>query len=261
MSLIVTTEAVVLKSMKYRETSKIVTLFTKKFGKISAIVKGARGSKSKYGSSLEPMSYVSVVLYKKEGRELQTVSQCDKMKSFRQLTEDIDKIAVGLSVVEVVTIVAHEEENPSLFKLLLDTLSAIDTTEKNAVNYFYNFQIHLTRILGFQPVFDKCISCDSEIFSKSVQLESILYHLARGGPLCRNCAHEPGNKMKLTIKVFRILERFSTGSALAGIQNIEIDPKSKIEIENFLWSYLKYHVTGFRTLKSRKVFSAVLGNV
>ncbi|HEV8538897.1 MAG TPA: DNA repair protein RecO, partial [Bacteroidota bacterium] len=101
MSQIVTTEAIVLKSMKYRETSRIVTFYTRSFGKIPGIVKGARQAKSKYGTSLQPMSYVSLVFYRKEGREIQTVSQCDLMKSFRHLAEDMEKMAVGMAMIEL----------------------------------------------------------------------------------------------------------------------------------------------------------------
>ena len=90
MSDIITSEAVVLRSMKYRETSKIVTFYTKEAGKISGIVKGARQSKNKYGSTLEPMSYVSLVFYQNEKRDLQMVSSCDWVKTFRYLMEDID---------------------------------------------------------------------------------------------------------------------------------------------------------------------------
>jgi DNA repair protein RecO (recombination protein O) len=259
MSTIVTTDAIVLKSMKYRETSKIVAFYTHKFGKISAIVKGARRSKSKYGSSLEPMSYVSVVIYKKEGRELQTVSQCDVIKPFRHLTDDLDKIAVGLSVIELVSIVAHEEEeNIPLFNLVIDTLTALNDAKRNPSNLFYSFQMHLAQVLGFQPIFDRCISCGSDILSTASINESIEYHLDKGGPLCVNCSNVPGHRTKLSPKVFNILERIASTSTFDSMQNLEIDKKSRNEIESFLWSYLQYHVTGFRALKSTKVFSRIL---
>ena len=99
MSSIVKTEAVVLKSMKYRETSKIITFYTRDFGKVKAIAKGARQPKNKFGSSLEPMSYVLVVLYRKEHRDLQLISQCDLIKTFRHLSEDLDKMAVCMSAI------------------------------------------------------------------------------------------------------------------------------------------------------------------
>ena len=68
MSYIAKTEAIVLKSMKYRETSKIVTFYTKQFGKITGLVKSARSAKNKFGSSLNLFSHIELVIYKKEGK-------------------------------------------------------------------------------------------------------------------------------------------------------------------------------------------------
>jgi DNA repair protein RecO (recombination protein O) len=68
--MIVKTEAIVLKTMKYRDTSKIVTLFTKNYGKLSAVAKGARDRNLRFGSALDSLSHVQVVLYKKEGADL-----------------------------------------------------------------------------------------------------------------------------------------------------------------------------------------------
>ena len=90
------TEAVVLKAVKYRETSKIVTLYTKKFGKINAVAKGAMLTTSKFGASLEPMSYILAVLYKKETREVQFLSQADLIKPFLSLYSDYNKMILRL---------------------------------------------------------------------------------------------------------------------------------------------------------------------
>jgi DNA repair protein RecO (recombination protein O) len=85
--MITKTEAVVLKSMNYRDSSKIVTFYTRGFGKVKCIAKGARQMKSKFGAGLEPITNVSLVLYKKEHRELQLVSQCDAIKTTVSLSE------------------------------------------------------------------------------------------------------------------------------------------------------------------------------
>ncbi|MEO6696024.1 MAG: DNA repair protein RecO, partial [Ignavibacteria bacterium] len=71
---IVKTDAFVLKSFRYGDTSKIVTLFTEDFGKISAIVKGARNFKSKLCGVLESMNYINAIIYLKSSRELQLVT-------------------------------------------------------------------------------------------------------------------------------------------------------------------------------------------
>ena len=250
---------------------------------MGVIAKGARQSKSKYGTTLQPMSYVYIVLYKKEGRELQTLSQCDVIKFFRHLTEDLDKMAVGMSMIELVAIVAHEqEENSILFKLLVDSLTALNTATKNPQNLFYYFEIRLSEILGFQPKFDKCISCRSillaekdaqpafrpalrdaadrqaSILSSNGSGRTIQFHLPKGGPLCRQCVRRQGEQMTLSFAVFRTLLQMTGTMNVDQVQDITVDKSSAKEIERFLWQYLQYHVSGMRELRSKGVFSKIL---
>ena len=76
------TEAIVIRSMKYGDSSKIVTFYTRQFGKLKGIAKAARRSNNKFGSSLEPLSHVMLVVYKKDHRDLHLISQCDSIQSF-----------------------------------------------------------------------------------------------------------------------------------------------------------------------------------
>ncbi len=71
------TQAVVLKTQRLGETSKILTLYSQKFGKIKVVAKGARGLKSRFYGTLEPLNHISIVYYFKETRELQLLSQAD----------------------------------------------------------------------------------------------------------------------------------------------------------------------------------------
>ena len=107
--MIVKTEAIVLSAMKFRDTSKIVRLYTREFGKVSVVAKGARDAKSKFRSALQPMSHVSAVIYKNDNRELQLLSQCDSITSFHHLTEDMEKMCAALSALELVDVVTHDE--------------------------------------------------------------------------------------------------------------------------------------------------------
>ncbi|MBI4549149.1 MAG: DNA repair protein RecO, partial [Ignavibacteriae bacterium] len=256
MSHIVKTEAVVLRSMKYRESSKIVTFYTRQFGKISVIAKGARLPKSNYGSALEPMSYVSTVLYKKDGREIQTLSQADVVKSFLSLRENLQKMAVGMTIIELVNVVVHEqEENAALFNLLVDSLSAVNDATKNPSNVLYKFEVHLSRILGFQLTFDSCVSCRKRILDGEPESDAVQFHFAKGGLICNKCVHVPGNKVSLSKESFKALHHISSTKNLSDVSDLEIDPESKREIERLLEKYLRYHVSGFRSLKSERVFS------
>jgi len=259
MTQIVNTEAVVLKAMKYRETSTIASFYTKQFGKVSGIVKGARRAKSKYGSALQPMSYVALVLYKKDNRDLQTVSQCDLIKSFRHLSEDIEKMAIGMSMIELTANVAHEEEeNPPLFSLLVGSLQAVNDATKSVANLLYHFELRLATVLGFQPRFDDCISCRSPVAQEHNAEGGVTYHLGRGGPLCANCSAVPGPLKRLSMRNLRILKDIAACDTIDRVLEIEVDYRAKEEINGVLWDYLRHHVSGMRSLKSHHVFSQIL---
>ncbi|MBI4810400.1 MAG: DNA repair protein RecO [Ignavibacteriales bacterium] len=192
MSTIVKTEAVVLRSIDFKETSKIVTFYTRQFGKIAGMVKGARRPKSRFGTSLNPMSYVSLIIYKKEGREIQIVSQCDLIKPFRHLSEDIEKMAVGMAMIELVNIVTPEHaENAQLFLLLVNSLSSLNHAVKNPSNLLFYFEIHLARVLGFQPVLDHCVTCKKEL-KKINDDATYRFDIAKGGLACKRCSTAPG---------------------------------------------------------------------
>ena len=99
--MIVSTEAVILKTMKYRDTSRIVTLYTRDFGRLSVIAKGARSRNNKFGASLEPLSHVSAVLYKNEHRDLHLLSKCEISTQFRRIPEDLERLSTAMAIIEL----------------------------------------------------------------------------------------------------------------------------------------------------------------
>ena len=90
---LIKTEAVVLRTRKQGETSKILSLYTKNFGKISVIAKGARSIKSKYLGALETLNYISIIIYRKEQRSLQYLREADIIHSFPDIHAQLGKMA------------------------------------------------------------------------------------------------------------------------------------------------------------------------
>jgi DNA repair protein RecO (recombination protein O) len=255
MSTIVKTEAIVLRSIDFKESSKIVTFYTRQFGKIAGMVKGARQPKNKYGSSLEPMSYVALVIYKKEGRDVQTISHCDLIKPFRKLYEDLDKMSVGMAMIELVNIVAHEQEqNVELFTLLQRSLSVLNTATRSPQILLYYFEIQLARALGFEPSFVHCVSCKKEL--KEV-VDGCLYkiHLEKGGLICTKCSAISGHTDTLPADILKIFRLIVSSNDLELVLSIDLSEQIENIIQSFLWTYLQYHVSGLRSLKSDRVFS------
>ena len=257
--MIVTTEAVVLKTMKYRESSRILTLYTREFGKLSVIAKGARERKSKFGSALEPMSYVNAVLYKKDTRELQLLSQCDVVKPLQHLSEDMERMAAGMGVVELVDAVSHaEEENKPLFALLLNTLNAINNATKNALNALYYFEIRLLDIMGFRPNINACFNCGASFEERATGPGVLELHVSYGGVLCAACSSKGMGLAAISAGTVKVLQRLQEVSDVEAVTRIKMSPQMKNEVRRTLRHYLQTHVEGLRTLKSEAVFSSIM---
>lgn len=149
---IIRTEAFVLRTMKYSETSLIVTLFTREKGKITVIAKGARRTKSAFGASLQPMSYTQVVFYYKPTRSLQTLSESALVEPHLALSRSLEKITIGLRIVELLRALLEEEApQPAVFNLTRDVLRRLDAADARAGNVWPYFQLRLAAALGVAP--------------------------------------------------------------------------------------------------------------
>ena len=258
--------------MRYRETSKIVTFYTRRYGKLAAVAKGARETKSKFGASLEPMTAVNLVMYKKEQRDLQLVSQCDIRKQHKKIHSEMDRMAVALSILELLHQLTHdEEENPALFSLLDEMLDALESASGNLANYRYGFELRLCAIHGFSPVFDRCVSCARKV-DPAKGGETVLFRLDKGGMLCPDCAAavpspqvrllEPGNQeergkgpayRRIRTTTALIMERLFA-ARIQSLSGLEYPRTVVNELVATLRSYLRYHFESVRPLKSALVF-------
>jgi DNA repair protein RecO (recombination protein O) len=258
-SSIVKTEAVVLRSLKYRETSKIVTFYTRDFGKLKGIAKGACHPKNKFGAALEPATLVCLVLYKKDVRDIQVISQCDVVQSWHRLAEDVEKMAVALSTVELVDKVSHgEEENEELFKLVVEVLGSANAATKNAGNLLPAFEIRLARILGFAPKFGNCSSCGARIDCDPREGIGVPFHFAKGGPLCSKCSTVPGLKVKVKAVSLHFLQQLARVTPIGRACELDVPRVQRSEIAGLMLGYLRFHVEGLHGLKTERVFSRML---
>ena len=168
--------------MKYRDTSKIVTFYTKEYGKLKGIAKGARSPKNKFGSALEPLTQSMLVIYKKEHRDLHLISQCDAINPFKNLSKDLDRMMTALAVIELVNQVTHDEErNPSLYGLLYDTMNALNDSLKNYSSYFHAFRLRLASLFGYAPNFEVCGECGNPLLQDNGEPDYVVTCCSRCG--------------------------------------------------------------------------------
>lgn len=252
------TDAVVLKAINYRETSKIVTFYTRELGRIAGIVKGARRPKNKYGPALEPMSYVHLVLYTREGREIQTVAECDLVRVHRSIGEHLEKMGVGMAMIELVNIISHEQErNLPLFRLLVDSLAALNDATNGSETLFYFFELQIARTMGFEPAFEACRECGRSLSESGGSEVMVAFDLGRGSPLCGRCRGGGGQTFTLRAADLAFLRRLGRAGA-AEATGIPFPAGSRERITGFFRAYLAHHVSGIRPLRSEKVFSRLL---
>lgn len=250
---IVKTEAIILRTIKYGETSKILTLYTKEFGKISAIAKGARGTKSKFGNALEIPSYVALVLYKKDAREIQLIAESALLNRFGNIREQLDALSVAMATIELLYRTAHEEKNEPLFSLLVSTLTAINEAKKNFALFFCWFELRYADALGFRFQIEQCPSCKNIQDASIVQRPFFSVALSYGGILCPTCAAKSNTGMKIAPETFFLMNALLHHS-LAEISTMEVSPQSLRETEQVLRAYLQVHIEGLGVLHSEKFF-------
>ena len=169
-------EAVVLRTMRLGEADRIITFVGRANGKIRAVAKGVRKTKSRYGGRLEPFSHVSLVLWKgKSG--LDTVTQVEVVEPFRPIREDLDRFTFGEVMLEATDRVVQEREAaPRTFRLLVDSLHALASTGSPLV--LAGYLMRLSAIAGFGASLDRCAECGSP---------PGWFSPGQGGAVCPSC--------------------------------------------------------------------------
>ena len=152
-------QGVVLRTYKLGEADRIVSFMTERHGKVRAVAKGVRKTKSKFGARLEPPTHVALQLY--EGRELDIVTQAESIDHFRVIREDLDRLTRAVTMLEAVDQLALEREpNPDLYRMLLGGLRAL--AERNSALVVAAFHWKLLALEGFRPVVEHCAVCEAD---------------------------------------------------------------------------------------------------
>jgi DNA repair protein RecO (recombination protein O) len=181
------TEAVVLRSFRFGEADRVLHLYTLERGRIGAVAKGIRKTKSRFGARLEPLSQVELMLHQGSG-ELQTVTGVELVRSHRETREQQYRLAVGLLGAEtMLRLFTEQEANPRAFEALTRFLDLLDTLApvegRPALDPLaLSFQLKLLWLSGYLPHLTSCAECGADA-------ETLVgYSPKSGGAVCRACA-------------------------------------------------------------------------
>ena len=167
-------QGIVLRTYKLGEADRIVVLMTRGHGKVRAVAKGVRRTKSKFGGRLEPFSHVDLQLY--AGRNLDIVTQAETLDNFGPLRDDLDRLTRATSMLEAVDAVAEDRHaDPPLYAMLVGALRTLAARDHPLV--VPGFFLKLLAHEGISPRVDACAVCD-------VEEPLVAFDLGEGGLLC-----------------------------------------------------------------------------
>ena len=218
---------VVLRTYRLGEADKIVVVMTEGRGKVRAVAKGVRKTKSKFGGRLEPMTHVTLQLY--EGRELDTITQAETIETFRHVRENLERVARAGALLEAVDQLAQEgEPNPQLYQMALGALRALAKQDSPLIVGAFYWKLLSQE--GFHPVLDGCASCGSD------DVELVAFDLEQGGTLCRSCRRGTA----ISARALALLREVLGG----GLARALLEPagEATAEVESLATRALEHHL-------------------
>ena len=190
-------QGIILRTHKLGESDRIITFITERHGKVRAVAKGIRKTKSKFGSRLDPTSHVALQLY--EGRELDIVTQAETLDHFRTIREDLDRLTRAVTMLEAVDQLSLEREpNPGLYRMLLGALRAL--AANNGPLVVAGFHWKVLALEGFRPQVEACVTCQAED-------GLVAFDPTEGGLLCTE--HRRGTR--LSAEAVELLQQILCG--------------------------------------------------
>jgi len=197
-------EGLVLRSFNIGEWDRLLVIFVAGHGKVRAVAKGARKVQSRFASVTQPFSHLRFTLY--QGRSLHTLSQVEMIEGFRPLRENLDKIAYGLYMMELVDLsLVDGQGHDDILSLLLACLHIMCHSERHELLLAF-FELRLLSRLGFAVSVEHCIECGSDAPHKLL--------LTAPGFLCLSCSNRAlsGGMVAVSQDAHRLLRVLSEGS-------------------------------------------------
>lgn len=186
---LVSTPAIVLSTIRYSDTSKIVRLATRDHGVQSAIARGALRAKSRFGGALQLLSEGQAQYLSKEQRELHVLTAFDLRRLHVGLSADLDRYAVACVLAEVMLRFAPSDPHPESFDALQSSLDALETAPAGSVEPLgIRLLWGLVSVLGFAPSIEACVLDGTTLPAE----EPLPFSTRDGGALCGSCARERG---------------------------------------------------------------------
>lgn len=246
MSLLVT-EALVLHAFDYLESSRIVRLLTRDGGIRSALAKGARKSRRRFGSGLDLFAQGTAFLHTRPGRELDTLSGFEDARTRTALGEELERFTGAEAIAEIALAFGREGADAELFDAVvraLDALASRSGAQAREATLAGAWQ--LIGALGFGPALGECAECDTSLEREEVAL----FSHAAGGVLCSRCASLTAGGRQLPSAARGIVAGWMSGAHADQLGDADVRAHQRL-LREFLGFHLHdVNASGSRSLRA-----------
>jgi DNA repair protein RecO (recombination protein O) len=263
-------DAVILKTIDYGESDRIITFYSRDSGKQSAIAKGARRSKRRFVGNIDPLCFSRLTLFYNGKSDLLRVDDATLFDGFSLVKADIESYGSACYIVELAGEMTGEaESNPLVFAMIVGFLRIFDKLGDKDISgdsdisdqreiLLRFFEVKLLAALGYLPHLDGCVTCRDEIDGESSTSKRLYFDSEKGGVVCGICAAGLASSIPVSAGTAKFL---STASKLTMDKLLRLTPGRDFTSEGnaVMSSFIHYHLG--KELKSRKFMDKMKGAV
>lgn len=234
-------EAIVLRSRVYGEADRILTLFTKGLGKVSAVAKGVRRPASRLRGAVQLFSHTHLVLY--TGKSLDTITQGEAEETFSFIESDLMRLAAASYCAELVDRLTLERQPlVKVFSLLLKALRNLERESPEVLARV--FEVQLLAALGYQPRLESCVMGNHPGWrapgTESREAGHVWFSVEKGGVVCPDCVSRCPDACQISPATVGILDYFLRAPFERALK-VRVDKRRNLELALLLRSFLMHH--------------------
>lgn len=245
------TEGIVLSEIRFKDTSKILNIYTKDLGKIPVMAKGAYKANSKLMGSTQVFSYNEYIL--KKGQTFYYLNQGNIIEPFYSMRENIERFVYGSYVLELIEKSSpDEEENLTLFLLLEKSLKVLSELNDGFLKFIVAFQLKFVSFIGYKPHLNTCVSCNT------IPKGDMRWSNREGGIICGSCFSSDMGSIYINNDIYKAMVELLY-IPFEELESIHISLETLKTLQTLLERYILYNIDR-KEFNSFKMIDVLLEN-
>ena len=226
--------ALVVRGFDWSETSRIITLFTREFGKVRALAKGGRRLKSNFDVAFDLLNVCHVMVIRKAHGGLDLLTEAQLAERFPVLRQDLSALYAGYYIAELLADGTQDyDPHPELFDAALATLRELGRGD--VLDAVAAFELVWLHELGYSPRLDACTSCGADVLVPGS--ERVLFSASAGGVVCSRCGPAAADRRSLSVSGLAALRGLAGGGQGPGVK---LTPGDRRELRGLLGELVSF---------------------